>query len=211
MKRRNPFKPVALKYGFTLLELLVVIGIIAVLASILLPVVQRAREEGRKAACIQTMRQIYLAISMYKDDYDNHLPPWLSNLYPSYIGTNKKIYLCLSDTSKGTEGGKPDWHQDQYSETDDTSLNTTAPGRNPQITACSYLYEFCGADCSWNPGYTWEETKKEQMESYMGTKIPIVRCFWHTRSPLTDDDIVLNMSYDGNLTISGPEWETTTH
>ncbi|MBU0478539.1 prepilin-type N-terminal cleavage/methylation domain-containing protein [bacterium] len=230
MKRRNPFKPVALKHGFTLLELLVVIGIIAVLASILLPVVNRAREEGRKTACIQTMRQIYLAVSMYKDDYNNYLPPWLSNLYPSYIGTNKKIYLCLSDTSKGTEGGKPDWHQDQYSETDDTSSNTTAPGRDPQITACSYLYEFCGATCTWfensyvssssefieadtnNDGtVTWNEAKKWQMKSYMGPKIPIVRCFWHTRSPLTNDDIVLNMSYDGNLTISGPEWETTTH
>lgn len=196
--------------AFTLLELLVVIAIISILASMLLPVVQRAREEGRKTVCLQNLRQFCMAIMMYKDDWNNQFPPWLSNLYPSYI-SNSNLYVCPSDGSKGTEGGKPDWQpEDQFAETDDISSNTH-PARNPQISVCSYLYEFCIADCSWNPGYTWKEAKIEQMQTYAGTKIPIVRCFWHTKPPLMDNtDIVINIAYDGNITISGPAWEDTT-
>jgi len=60
--------------GFTLIELLVVIAIIAILAAILFPVFARARESARKASCQSNLKQIGLAIAMYRSDYDEMNP-----------------------------------------------------------------------------------------------------------------------------------------
>ena len=62
------------KAAFTLIELLVVIAIIAVLAAILFPVFNRAREQARKSACQSNVRQIGLAFQQYLQDYDETLP-----------------------------------------------------------------------------------------------------------------------------------------
>ena len=59
---------------FTLIELLVVISIIAVLASMLLPALQRAKEQGRRAVCYSNLRQIGIALITYADDNGNWLP-----------------------------------------------------------------------------------------------------------------------------------------
>ena len=60
--------------GFTLVELLVVIGIIAILMALLLPVVSRAREQGRRAGCLANLRTLGQAMFMYSHDYRNRLP-----------------------------------------------------------------------------------------------------------------------------------------
>ena len=61
--------------GFTLIELLVVIAIIAILAAILFPVFARAREKARQTSCLNNNKQFALALLMYAQDYDEHLPP----------------------------------------------------------------------------------------------------------------------------------------
>jgi len=65
---------VRLVRGFTLVELLVVIGIIAVLISMLLPALGRAREAGKAANCLSNLKQINMAFIMFANDNRGHLP-----------------------------------------------------------------------------------------------------------------------------------------
>jgi prepilin-type N-terminal cleavage/methylation domain-containing protein len=60
--------------GFTLVELLVVIGIIAVLVGVLLPGLTRAREAAQRAACLSNLRQTYLAVSLYASAHKDAVP-----------------------------------------------------------------------------------------------------------------------------------------
>jgi prepilin-type N-terminal cleavage/methylation domain-containing protein/prepilin-type processing-associated H-X9-DG protein len=54
--------------GFTLIELLVVIAIIAILMAILMPALNRAREQGKRAVCLNNVKQLGLAWVLYADD-----------------------------------------------------------------------------------------------------------------------------------------------
>ena len=100
--------------AFTLIELLVVIAIISILASILFPVFARTRENARAASCLSNMKQMGLAIEMYKQDYDGWYPygsrkdpgvvtDWYHAFLAPYI-KNDQVIHCPSDPDEWTIG-----------------------------------------------------------------------------------------------------------
>jgi prepilin-type N-terminal cleavage/methylation domain-containing protein/prepilin-type processing-associated H-X9-DG protein len=105
-------------FAFTLIELLVVIAVIAILASLLLPVLTRAKEAGRTAVCGSNLRQLGIAASMYSLDNKGALPDFLQWVHatPGYIWDvssgelfpylkSRPVYLCPTD--KTALGAKP--------------------------------------------------------------------------------------------------------
>ncbi len=84
--------------GFTLVELLLVIAVIATLAAILLPVLSAAKKRGSQAVCINNQRQLALGMQIYINDNNNDFPGIASRVYgyqPEdwiYWRTNTALY-----------------------------------------------------------------------------------------------------------------------
>ena len=88
-------------YAFTLIELLVVVAIIAILASLILPAAARAHYSGKKMACINNIRQQYLAQIMYGDDNQGRFP-FHDDGSPDYHRTPTTGKQSIVNSLKGT-------------------------------------------------------------------------------------------------------------
>ncbi len=195
--------------GFTLLEMLAVMFIIAILATMMTSVVSAGRRQARQTDCKSNLRQMGVAILVYRGEHNGANPPWLSNLYPDYLD-DKRVFVCRSDKGKGVGVVRPaDLPDDagplRYPEVidNDSGIHARHETQNTNVLANSYFYEFSDAVCSWDPhplnnlNRKWWEVKEEQLRfgdnangggvtrpvpaPYSQSRLPIVRCYHHHR------------------------------
>ena len=100
-ERSRPHSGTSASRGFTLVELLVVIGIIAILIGLIFPVISRAREQSKRTACMSNLRQIGQALYMYahasRDSLPNGNPP---GDWESYDGANRVMVYFAKEFVK---------------------------------------------------------------------------------------------------------------
>jgi prepilin-type N-terminal cleavage/methylation domain-containing protein/prepilin-type processing-associated H-X9-DG protein len=90
--------------GFTLIEILIVLSIIAILAALIFPTFARVRENGRRASCQSNMKQLGLAFQQYTQDNDELLP----NVRILPFDQGGWMYLNMFPASETRGGYEPD-------------------------------------------------------------------------------------------------------
>jgi len=99
------------KEGFTLIELLVVIAIIAVLMAILMPALNRVKEQGKRATCLNNLKQLTLAWIMYADENDDKIVNGDTGEYsihanePPWVQTDWEAGMTVKEKERAIKNG----------------------------------------------------------------------------------------------------------
>jgi prepilin-type N-terminal cleavage/methylation domain-containing protein len=145
----------AVRRGFTLIELLVVIAVIAILMAILMPALQRVREQGKAVSCQSNMRQWALFFSLYTSDNNGRFhrgwnlgseprTSWMEVFRPYYL-QQRKVCFCPTATTPDPRGGRfacvawgPNFHDEYGSYGINLYVTDPLPGKENGEPAARY-------------------------------------------------------------------------
>ncbi len=158
--------------GFTLIEILVVLAIIAVLAAILLTVFIRVRERGRSAVCQSNLKQIALAVHLYTQDNNSHFPIAEGDVFlQPYLGGSVKsgsVFICPTQATDMEDINTYLSNVELADETISFIHHLTLTGKNESVVT--------------KPSITWLDTDGTSDQSHIQFVTPAkgVPCFFTT-------------------------------
>src|ERR1051326_3187550 len=164
------FRYEARRDSFTMIELLVVVAIIAVLAAILLPSLQSAKEQAKRTQFMNSLKQVAIGLLIMADEHDGYLDDahlgtnWLYAI-PSYLGGNSSLvgYVYGNDISKAcpyvkyaTWGSAPYGVNSAFWVVNSGSILGIPycpihPLRDAKYSAKTYLASDCYTTGAWSP------------------------------------------------------------
>lgn len=113
--------------GFTVIEMMIVVSIIAILGALLFPVFARAREKAHSIVCASNLRNMGLALRVYSSEHHGHFPPTDNDLWPLWSKHLSDAEVLQCPTVSKLQRALPGWQ---------------APGRrhDPVGFPCDYAY-----------------------------------------------------------------------